>query len=607
MKDKTSKPEPAAGQPAARGRLLDAAILAPLLLAHLLLGTFAVNRQAATYDEGVHLASGYNYLVTGSYSVDKINQPPLLRVLSALPLLALKPDPFSERPEAKGEAFAFADLFIYHNRLPPDRLLAAGRMALFWTLAPLLGVLIYFSASALAGRAAGAAALFLYALCPVMLGNGPLIMTDFGLTVFSFAALAALHRALTDKKDSAAVTVLFGLALGCALASKISAVLLLGIIPCSIAAYRLLTGDRAVLGRGARVFGAGLAVAAAVVLLSYRFGQAGMFWDTVRWKFTETEQGVRHIAYLLGYTSDTGWWYYFPACFLLKTPLLTLLLLGLAAFLCLERFTDAPRGTPGGWRAHLAACPWAPGGGAAVIAFFLLPPALWLAAACTSKLQIGLRHILPVYPFCFAAAGAAAAGALRSPGLLRRACLWLLAAGYAWSALSAYPDYLTVFNRLVPDRTQAFRYLADANLDTGQGLKELGRYLAGRGSPPIYLSYFGNADPHAYGISYVPVSMFGDVQRKGDFVKPFEAERILFAVSASNRAGMYYHNPKLMYWLEKYRPAAVVGNSIYVYDFTGEGYALGVIGRILQLQEDKRNTAALLEWYVRNGYASVKD
>jgi hypothetical protein len=45
------------------------------------------------------------------------------------------------------------------------------------------------------------------------------------------------------------------------------------------------------------------------------------------------------------------------------------------------------------------------------------------------------------------------------------------------SVLSYYPYYLTYFNEFVWNRTKAYKYLADSNLDWGQGSTQLSQYL----------------------------------------------------------------------------------------------------------------------------------
>jgi hypothetical protein len=73
--------------------------------------------------------------------------------------------------------------------------------------------------------------------------------------------------------------------------------------------------------------------------------------------------------------------------------------------------------------------------------------------------RIGVRYVLPVVPFlCVLAAPAA-----QRPGRGRAAAL--LAAWYALSALSYHPHPMAYFNELIGRRVNAYRFLADSNLD----------------------------------------------------------------------------------------------------------------------------------------------
>jgi hypothetical protein len=71
---------------------------------------------------------------------------------------------------------------------------------------------------------------------------------------------------------------------------------------------------------------------------------------------------------------------------------------------------------------------------------------------------------------------------------------------------SAFPDYLTYFNELAGGPSNGWKYLLDSNLDWGQGLKPLARWLQDqRINEPIYLCYVGRGDPLYEGITYYPV------------------------------------------------------------------------------------------------------
>ena len=125
----------------------------------------------------------------------------------------------------------------------------------------------------------------------------------------------------------------------------------------------------------------------------------------------------------MGERSESGWWYYFAVTFALKTPLALFGLLGLSFW--------GSRRKPVPWRTEC---------------FLWMPVLIYLAVTWSRNLNIGHRHLLPIYPFLFAAAGRAALLAEARTGL---ALVGLLAAGYAGSVLHVHPHYLAYFNELV--------------------------------------------------------------------------------------------------------------------------------------------------------------
>ena len=137
------------------------------------------------------------------------------------------------------------------------------------------------------------------------------------------------------------------------------------------------------------------------------------------------------------------------------------------------------------------------------------------------------------------------------------------------AALIAFPNYLPYFNESVGGSSQGYRYLADCNVDWGQGLKALGEYLQKRNIQGIALSYFGSADPHSYGVRYLPVASVTSVPFPGDGSAAVQNQKtFLFAISATNRVGLYHKDHHLFEWLNAYHPAAQIAQSIFVYDFT---------------------------------------
>ena len=130
-------------------------------------------------------------------------------------------------------------------------------------------------------------------------------------------------------------------------------------------------------------------------------------------------------------------------------------------------------------------------------------PLAFLAVAATSALDLGLRQVLPVYPFLLILAGGGVAACLRWRRPLGAA---LALAGIAWVATTSVrvsPDYLAYFNEPAGGPARGLRWLADSNLDWGQALRRLPEWLEQRGIREVNLCYFGTADPEAYGLNHV--------------------------------------------------------------------------------------------------------
>jgi hypothetical protein len=125
--------------------------------------------------------------------------------------------------------------------------------------------------------------------------------------------------------------------------------------------------------------------------------------------------------------------------------------------------------------------------------------------------------------------------------------------------------HLAYFNELAGGPDGARRILLDSNLDWGQDLGRLKTFLARRGVERICLGYFGHVDPAVYGIAYS--------------FPPTHPASGTCAVSANFLAGYPYGityagaqvlrvPPGAWSWLDRYRPVARVGRSIYVFDLT---------------------------------------
>lgn len=516
-----------------RAATTTAAILLAILAASLL-GLGQIRASSATYDEPVHLAAGYTDLVHGRYRLNAMDHPPLAEMWAALPLLALRPNWFPAHPDwLGGRVYHYGDLFLYKNRISAGRLLGAARVWNLVTLTALLACAVVLWARRLEGASGAWGAAAALGLCVPWFSNASLVTTD-ALSAALFFVSCAL---LSAQRRTPPLWAAAGGAVGAALAAKFNMVLLPVLAGFAFAVEaRADRSRRPGPGDWALFAGAALLVLAA----AYRFAFAGLYAQGLTATLSRLSAG--RPAYLHGSYSASGWLWYFPVALLVKTPLPLLLLGGLGAVSALRR----PR---------------------AQAAWLLAPPIGYFLASLTSKTQIGYRHILPVYPFLCLWAGLGAARLWNIGGkgraVLAAAGLWLVI-GVGRSS----PYSLAYFNELVP-AGRAHEWLADSNLDWGQDLPALARELSARGGPAVVLSYFGSADPAAYGIRFVPLGIISNVSRPGDASLP-SGVPVLLAVSATNLVGVYFKDHGLFSWLRERTPVADCGGSIFLYDLSAD-------------------------------------
>jgi len=136
---------------------------------------------------------------------------------------------------------------------------------------------------------------------------------------------------------------------------------------------------------------------------------------------------------------------------------------------------------------------------------FIVPPLIFIIVLMINKINIGLRYALPIYPFIFLSIGSLAVSPiiknLWTKIIIGICCVWYFAAFILIS-----PYQLTYFNELVKGAKNGWNYLVDSNIDWGQDLKRLKKYMQDNNIEKINLAYFGNADPDYYGINYQKLS-----------------------------------------------------------------------------------------------------
>lgn len=551
-----------------------------LTAAFVLQAVLSMRQKSVTVDEITYVAAGYYHLRTGDFELNMTN-PPLMKLLAGLPLLALDP----EIPELDGdpsrwnaiEEWQFARRFLYDNRVDADRMLFAARLP-FVAMGALLGLLVFAWATQLYGSSAGLLALGLYAFSPNLVAHTRLTNQDLGVTLLVFASAYGFWGYLTRRRLGAlgASAVLAG----CSLVTKSTAGLIAPIFGLTFLVLCLRSPD---FGTDARLPGVGLvpperprlrqiatalAIAAifalaslAVLNLAYGFQGSlsgiplvpSAFARAIRFqlKLAAHSGGV----YFDGTIHEPSLWYILAPTLLLKTPLPSLALGVLAALDLARRRVQR--------EAELIA--------ALTVAIFLAF-VLW-----RSNLGSQLRYVLPIFPFCFVMIGRLVRGGLpRRP--FTRAVAALLAVGYVGGTLAVHPHYLAYFNALAGGPANGYRWIGEANLDWGQDLRGLARWMEAQGVERIPLGYFGSADADHYGIEYDYLPSVGLAPRRpgerwwyemepGGAAHPLPAGRI--AVSVSLVQGAQWVGPlfgSTYRWLLELEPVDTIGHTIHIYE-----------------------------------------
>jgi hypothetical protein len=235
-----------------------------------------------------------------------------------------------------------------------------------------------------------------------------------------------------------------------------------------------------------------------------------------------------HRSFLLGHYSATGFRLYFPAAILLKWPLLVLLLGAAGMYVVLRRKLPV-------WRDLL---------------LMSVIPTVYFGFALVAHINIGVRHVLPLYPFLLLYAGAIAewARGWRWTKLVMGILLILQVADIARYA----PDYLSYFTVLVKP-ANTWQLLSDSNNDWGQGMIALRQYQAQHPDEAMHLAYVGEVDPALYGIHYTRLNE--DDRPSGTVV-----------VSATHLSGQLLKNHFAYRWLLQYPVKIILNHTLYVFD-----------------------------------------
>jgi 4-amino-4-deoxy-L-arabinose transferase-like glycosyltransferase len=567
-----------------------AGLLCAALLAVMSLQMLAViSRKGITVDEIVLIPAAYYHLVTGDFQLIS-EHPPLVKFLAALPLLFIQPD--EAKPDQMGaQPYSPMGKWLHMERFwegNPD----AFETISFWTRVPMialtlaLGVALFAFARELFGPRAAVLAVALFSLEPTVLAHGRVVQTDIAAAFGYLLLFFTLYRYALAPSGRRALWL--GVAAGLALLAKFS-MLVAGPVLLVFFLARLRRAPRP--PHDSRKTSAAHAAVVALVALfvvnaAYYFHSRPLVEEDVQWArefFPASHEAVLravgvlsyivptdyalgvfwqlwhnqegHPAGLLGMFSRTGWWYYFPVAFALKTTL-PFLLLSLASL---------------AWGAYRYLKDRE-----ARFLFLLAPFAVYTAGAMMGRLNIGVRYYLPAYMFLFILGGALLDRLLRARRAGRAGALAAVAL-LCWTgveAVRAFPDQMTYMNQLA-SRAPHWWYLSDSNVEWGDDAGALARYLRERGETRVRAAFLGGfITLHHYGVGYVDMIPSGHAEVPRTRYAAVGASFLNGSTVPQRQIqGRWLSDEERINTFDEYRrrtPEAVFGGSIYLYREDGQ-------------------------------------
>jgi hypothetical protein len=424
-----------------------------------------------TFDEPAHIACGMEWLDKGAYTWEP-QHPPLSRVAVAVgPYLLGARAP--ELPRSSAAIF-IAGGEILDSRHQYDQTLAAARIGVlpfFW----LACAVVYWWGRRYFSPAIGLIAVALFTFLPPILAHAGLATTDMALTAFLGATF--LCGMIWMEEPTWKHAVLFGVSSALMVLSKFSC---LAYFPAAAGLallwyYAVERPSWSSIGHavGERLpqLGAAVLLALFIVWAGYRFSFGKVYFANVKLPFPELYAGIKqvmahnaegHTGYLLGERRTKGFWYFYEVALAVKTPLAFLAVMGYAIAL-------ACRKEPAVRRLYVPFC----------------FSAAILVVGAFSSINIGIRHVLPIYVGFSVLAGAAVARLLEA-GQTRRwihSAVVALMVWFAATSLFSHPDYLPYFNALAGSQPE--KILVDSDLDWGQDMKRAGARLREVHAPEV--------------------------------------------------------------------------------------------------------------------------
>jgi hypothetical protein len=504
----------------------------------------AMRHQSTTFDEILMPSAGARGYATGRFDL-VLDHPPIAQYLYGLPTFLSSPD-YPDETNVRyqyPQRYPYAQAFYFESANDPETVAFRARL-LAVAIAFALTLLVYAytrrTFGALPAVIAGVATAFM----PDVLAHGGITYNDVPMGVAFLGAVWGLDAAARrpTARTFTVAAALCTVALGVKFSSLALAPIAFVLVACEVIGRA--DGRKEYALRVARLLPLALVVVYLGLVAIYLgdFALRDFRWG-LDFNIVHAAEGHGGVpAWLLGRSDPSGFWYFFPVAFLLKTPVALHALLGLALL-------GLALGVRGRTVRGLATSP---------LRAVVVAAVVFLAFLMRANLNIGFRHALPLLPLAAIVAGVGAAALWRHTRMAMPAVLALLVL-HAGSALSSYPDFITYTSEYVGGGDAGHTALVDSSLDWGQGLLQLRDFMEEEGVEIIYLSYFGSARPEGYGIRHVPLISFFRLREQPAPATPPQ----FIAISATNLIGGYVNDRFAEF--RQIRPYRVLGHSIFVY------------------------------------------
>jgi hypothetical protein len=593
-----------------------------LLLLMFFLSFFSMIQNSLTFDEKAHIGAGFSYLVKKDYRLNP-EHPPLIKDISALPLLFLNlnfPDnnpAWLQEKEAPAwwVQFDFGNQFLYWAGNNPRIIILWTRTMMIFILL-FLGWLLFWWLKKKAGNKIALLTLFLFVFSPIFLAHGQLVTTDVGAALGAVLAIIFWLEFLHQPNWGNILKA--GFFFGLSQLLKFTLLILIPFFFIITLLYlfifkreKIFLSLKEYLGKSLLIGIVGFCFViwpvyyfhifnypiehqlrdtkADIVNNPLSFAKKMTIWMTEKNFLRAPAQYFRGVlmafqrsawgnnTYFLGEISAKGWWYYFPTLYFFKTPLSFHLLTLLALFVFLISLFQKKLNInkENFW----------------ILAIFIWITLYWLVAL-QSKLNIGIRHLIPVLPFTFilVVLGINQIFQMIRNLQLRKILFFFLFICFSWYAFSTlliFPHYLSYYNEITPlfvpkidiaelkEKTglfsffwegtrQGYKIAVDSNYDWGQDFYRLFLFVQENNIDKIYLDYFGGEESNYWlKEKYLSFDPKKDGKPKGWLA--VSVNQLMGGLAKPTRE--FDQETGYYQWLRKEKPVTRLGYSIFLYYF----------------------------------------